>query len=745
MKKIPKYKSIRILIVSGLFYFFLVFPFMGFIVLQKLPDYIDSGFINESEGEKRIGPITISPDSAILARTQNKDSNEIENLDSIIDTNIEWFLDTDSAILARVLQKDSSEIENLDSLIDTNIEWLLETDSTDILADSLLLVNDSLEAQVNQIADDSQRPGYFNQSFDIFYYGMLIAIILTFILTYPFRRYFNRKRKGREISTRLDFFCRRFLLKTPMIHALIFGSVMFATVGYIAYINIFVDYSNSINAGVFEEYLYISILSGFLSTIFVYYWHKHRVHIFYLEVLFNGDELRKRIFKNAVGKIRNRLWLASGMTTLLPLTIVIFYLILSITKISDLNIDVANEEARYILLGSHSEIFSKWNINDFFYVNTFNVLMMFIGIGTSIFISLIYILTFVRWTTLDIVFPVKELLGNMQKTGEGKTTNFSVVRTNDEIGELAEGFNLMSQRIKNYIDDISEINNSYYRFVPKQFLDFLDKKSITDIHLGDQIQKEMTVMFSDIRSFTEISEHMTPRENFNFINHYLGYMEPIISRNHGFIDKYIGDAIMALFPDSPDDALNAAIEMRAKLQEFNEDLKLRGQMPINNGIGINTGNLMLGIVGGKGRIEGTVISDHVNLASRLEGLTKRYGASIIISQDTLIKLSSPASYQFRFLDIVTVKGKRNSVNIFEILDGESKKIRLAKLATNLLFKEGLQHYSNKEMDKALLVFQEIEKESPEDAATKLYITRCQKFIEKGIPEDWDGSETWTEK
>lgn len=704
---------------------------MGMMVLQNIPEYLEKGILSPDR-EEQIGPIKIRPDGPILKRAIQ------DTLPLIIDS----ALTAEEIQLANDINDFANKIENLVKEDSSKSELINPIKSIDTSGNSIT-INDTFTFSEDDI--DENRPKYFNKSFDIFYYGILIGFILTFLISYPFRRYFSRKRKLKEISTRLDFFCRRYLLYTPILHATIFGLVMLSTVGYIAYINFFVDFSDSINAGIFDEYLYIAALSGFLSTIFVYYWHKHRVHIFYLEVLFYEDELRKRIFRNSIGKIRNRLWLASGMTTLLPLAIVIFYLILSVTKVQDLDIDLTNEQVRTVILGDYTQLLADSKIDDLFYVNSVNAYMMFVGIGISVFISLIYILTFVRWTTQDIVFPVKELLGNMQKTGEGKTTNFSVVRTNDEIGELAEGFNLMSQRIKNYIDDISEINNSYYRFVPKQFLDFLDKKSILDIHLGDQVQKEMTVMFSDIRSFTEISENMTPRENFNFINHYLGYMEPIISRNHGFIDKYIGDAIMALFPESPDDALNAAIEMRAKLQEFNEDLELNGQAPINSGIGMNTGNLMLGIVGGKGRIEGTVISDHVNLASRLEGLTKKYGASIIISQEMLIKLNNPTNYQFRFLDMVMVKGKRNSVNIFEILDGEPQKTRIAKLATNSLFKDGLQHYRNKQMDKALIVFQDIEKKSPDDMTTKLYIERCKDYIEKGMPENWDGTESWNEK
>jgi len=718
MKKIPKYKSLRILLVSATFYFFLVIPFMGFIFVQNIPDYIEKGLIPNGNNEANIGLLNVQSDSLDIP-----DKN-----DSIIPVQnpLLAFADAEEPINTNAI---SNELEG----VPNNITPIIANDFMRGLQNGYDSQNDNRLKFTN-----NDKPQYFGISFDIFFYGIEIIFVITLLISWPFKRYFRRKRKNKETSPRLEFLLRRYLLYTPIIHAGLFALVMISTIGYIAYVNLFEDFSNSLNADIFDEYLYIAMISGFLSSIFVYYWHKHRVHLYYLEVLFNEEELRKRIFQRSIGKIRNRLWLASGMTTLLPLVIVIFYLILSISKVSDLNVDLTDKSIQSILLGNYGSIFQSDDLGDFFYVNSVNALMMFIGIGTSIFVSLIYILTFVRWTTLDIVFPVKELLGNMQKTGEGRTTNYSVVRTNDEIGELAEGFNIMSQRIKNYIDNINEINNSYYRFVPKQFLDFLDKKSVTDIHLGDQVQKEMTVMFSDIRSFTEISEKLTPRENFNFINHYLGYMEPIISRNHGFIDKYIGDAIMALFPESPDDAINAAIEMRVKLYEFNEDLKSQGRDPIDSGIGINTGNLMLGIVGGKGRLEGTVISDHVNLSSRLEGLTKKYGTPILISQETLIKLENPQYFQYRFLDSVTVKGKRNSVNIFEILDGEKPDIIKAKLSNNSTYKEALQEYRNGNIKNALNLFVDIQKNSQNDKVIDIYVDRCNNLLKNGLPDDWDG-------
>ena len=219
-------------------------------------------------------------------------------------------------------------------------------------------------------------------------------------------------------------------------------------------------------------------------------------------------------------------------------------------------------------------------------------------------------------------------------------------------------------------------------------------------------------------------------------------MEPVIRNNHGFIDKFIGDSIMALFPENTEDAINAAIEMRIKLVEFNHIIGQFGQTPIDSGIGIHTGSLMLGIVGGEGRMEGTVISDAVNLASRLEGLTKVYGARILITEETLIKINDPTQYHYRFLDIVKVKGKNEAVYIFEIIDGDSEDIRELKVKTKGNFNQGIQHYKNLEFKKARELFKEVCEVNPGDVASRLYIDRCSNFLKHGVPNDWDGIEKY---
>ena len=218
-------------------------------------------------------------------------------------------------------------------------------------------------------------------------------------------------------------------------------------------------------------------------------------------------------------------------------------------------------------------------------------------------------------------------------------------------------------RIKAHIR-LAKINQAYGRFVPHEFLHFLKKESIVEVQLGDSLEMEMTVLFSDIRNFTAMSEGMSTRDNFNFVNAYFGQMGPVVRKHGGFIDKYIGDAIMALFPNDADSAVQAAIEMFRILPDYNRARQERNRPPINFGVGIHTGHLMLGTVGEQDRMESTVISDAVNLASRLEGLTKHYGVNIIISEVTKNALKN--DYKLRFLDKVEVRGKKQPVGIYEV-------------------------------------------------------------------------------
>ncbi len=274
----------------------------------------------------------------------------------------------------------------------------------------------------------------------------------------------------------------------------------------------------------------------------------------------------------------------------------------------------------------------------------------------------------------------------------------------------------------------ARLYDAYKRFVPNQFLSFLEKKSIIDVELGNQVEREMTVMFSDIRGFTSISEQMTPAENFAFINEYLGYMEPQIKKHGGFIDKYIGDAIMALFPNSADDALKGAIAMLEELKIYNQVRQERNLDPLRIGIGLHTGRLILGTVGGLGRMDGTVIGDAVNLSSRVEGLTKTYGVSLLITHQTLAQLNNPVEYDLRFVEQVKAKGKAKAVGLFEVFSADPPELRDAKRATKEKFERAVVLFYQKSFVEAGRLFEECVAEKGGDRTASSYLERCQDYF-----------------
>jgi adenylate cyclase len=251
-----------------------------------------------------------------------------------------------------------------------------------------------------------------------------------------------------------------------------------------------------------------------------------------------------------------------------------------------------------------------------------------------------------------------------------------------------------------------------------------------------------TVLFSDIRGFTTITEQLGPQGTVALLNEYFTLMVDCIQAEEGMLDKFIGDAMMAGFgvpvthEDDADRAMRAAIAMMSELRRWNAQRAAEGKAPVDIGIGLNTDSVVSGNIGSRKRMDYTMIGDGVNLASRLESACKQYGAHIIISEFTYSQLRG--TYRVRELDLVVVKGKSQPVAIYEVLDYHT-----ADSYPNLVdalgyFRDGLAKYRDRNFDRAEELFSRVLELNPADKAAKMYLERSAHLRQSPPPEDWCG-------
>jgi len=318
------------------------------------------------------------------------------------------------------------------------------------------------------------------------------------------------------------------------------------------------------------------------------------------------------------------------------------------------------------------------------------------------------------------------------------------------------------------------LSEKFQLFVPEQLLGRIAPQGIESIQLGNVTEEELTILFCDIRGFTAIAESQEARETFEWLNAFFTKMNDCITSHGGFIDKYLGDAIMSVF-DKPKshamDAIEAAVAMQESLQKFNASRqKYNLENPLNIGTGINTGIGMIGTLGSDRRMDSTVIGDVVNTASRLENLTKIYGCQIIVSENAIVHAReflngiSPNSkskeslllkcdlevetqetitstsgataadsdlpsnnYYYRWIDRVTPRGKQQAIEIYEIWSASSPDSEV-KLLTQVLFDKGIQGWQSERYIAALGYFQQLIEQNPADTVVSFYIKRCQEKL-----------------
>ncbi|MBF0287613.1 MAG: response regulator [SAR324 cluster bacterium] len=304
-----------------------------------------------------------------------------------------------------------------------------------------------------------------------------------------------------------------------------------------------------------------------------------------------------------------------------------------------------------------------------------------------------------------------------------KRTDDLELRVSERTDEL-ENANLQMQIT---CSELERLNNTFQLFVPKQFLHRILLQKTIDAQEFEE--EQLTILFSDIRSYTEIAEQMTSKESFQFLNTFYSLVEPIISKHQGFVDKFIGDAVMALYDQeqSADHAVRSAIEMRAEMRAYNDVSEQKNLPPINIGIGINTGRVVFGALGSENRMSSTVVGDAVNLASRLEALTKIYNTPILISHNTHAAID-PNQYLIREIDTIQVRGRSERVIVYEVFDSDPTRLKELKLKTKGLMLQGIVLYKSQFFAEALAVFEECFQLFPHDIINIEYLKRCRYFV-----------------
>ncbi|MCL2230586.1 MAG: HAMP domain-containing protein, partial [Treponema sp.] len=331
---------------------------------------------------------------------------------------------------------------------------------------------------------------------------------------------------------------------------------------------------------------------------------------------------------------------------------------------------------------------------------------------------------------ISVIIKRLSAVGNvLHNIASGDRTARVSYLARDELGKVSNGLNNMAEELQFQFDRITRLNESTIRFVPVQFMEQLGVSDITKMNLGDNVQREINILFFDIRYFSVNSEMMTARENFEFINKILGIAGPIIRKHNGFVDKYIGDAAMALFVNGME-AVKAGIELYQTLV-IDENTKVNiGVDGINIGVGVHTGSVMMGIVGENERLSSTVISANVNLASRIEGLTKQTGSGLLISRDTLNQLAGNESmFNYRFVGMIQAAGVNVVIGLFDILDALTPKEKEMRLSTKTIFESGVRKYHMKDYATAIQRFEEVLASDPNDICAAHHLKEAHEHLQ----------------
>ncbi|MBE5746390.1 MAG: adenylate/guanylate cyclase domain-containing protein [Clostridiales bacterium] len=352
--------------------------------------------------------------------------------------------------------------------------------------------------------------------------------------------------------------------------------------------------------------------------------------------------------------------------------------------------------------------------NTIFYDEGFNFIVL-----TIIFVIYILACFFTFYINL---YPLKKIARNTKNLSKGGKNNL-VILGSKEFDQIQNNLNEIEQKHITQEEYKLKIKKEYYKFVPREFYDYLGKDEVFDLKLGENVQKEVTVLFIDIRHSYKTSETLSLDDNFRFINSYLSVVGECVRNNNGFIDKFLGDGVLAVFLNEVD-AINCSSDISNKFENMN--IVSIGQDKIKFGIGLHSGKVVIGIVGEKERLTPTIISDSVNLANKIESLNKIFLSKILFTKEVLNNL--PSSFELNYRYVGTVNIDDCGVSLFENLDGYTGSNKTAFIKTKNIFETAVRHFENKEYENARNLFIKVIEENEDDNLAKYYLKKCKLKI-----------------
>lgn len=342
---------------------------------------------------------------------------------------------------------------------------------------------------------------------------------------------------------------------------------------------------------------------------------------------------------------------------------------------------------------------------------------LWIIVLTAVYLLIVFILFKV------ITKPLKKLEQAIERLSDGNVRDRIEIGGTKQFKNMEYALNKINDNYKRKESIIKATNTEYEKYIPKQFIRFLGKKSVLDLVVGTQVKKEVTTLFCDIRNSTAVSATLSLEENFSYINSYLNIVSPIIKKYNGFIDKYLGDGVMAVFTRSRQ-AYDCA---HAIIRAVNEKNIQNVSMPnLDVGVALNTGDVVFGVVGDDNRKSITVISDMVNITAKMGEINKLFGSLIVFSKSTLNDISASTMINYRYIGNLKQNDKQFT-SVFESLDAYPRAKREKLLKNKVAFEQGVRAYVNGKFNLAVKAFEEVYKKEKDD---KVCYTFYNKAVEK---------------